>query len=147
MSLLPLDISHQEASFSDGSSSEHCDDNRPKPSPQKKAKKTPKGRNKNATVAGAHTVESVLVTWNEMTDYGKSFRAMAEADQTKEVLLLNKGAANGMKGMIKTKMLSAHFKTVVEIREVNRAYCSMPHETCSNVSQCPQNKFIIDHQS
>ena len=114
LSLLPLNEAHEESSFSDGSSSENCADDRPKASLKKKANKTLKRVNKNTTVTVTHTVESILATWNETTDYGKSFRAMVEEDQTKEVLLLNRGAAKGMKGLIKTKMLASNYKIVVE---------------------------------
>ncbi len=38
---------------------------------------------------------------------------MLEAKQSKEVEHLNKGAAKGMKGTIKTKILASNFKTIV----------------------------------
>jgi hypothetical protein len=49
----------------------------------------------------SYTNEIVLATWNEMTDYGKSFRAMNVEEQSAEVKRLNVGTTKGLKGVIK----------------------------------------------
>jgi hypothetical protein len=48
-----------------------------------------------------YTVEIVLATWNEETDYGKSFRAMNVEDKLAEAKRLNDGATKGLDGVIK----------------------------------------------
>ena len=48
-----------------------------------------------------YTVEIVLATWNEETDYGKSFRALNFEEQSAEVKRLNVGTTKGLKGVIK----------------------------------------------
>jgi hypothetical protein len=53
------------------------------------------------------------LAWNDTTDYGISFRGMTVQEQQAEVLLLNKGAAKGMKGLIKNKLLVVHYKKLV----------------------------------
>jgi hypothetical protein len=60
-----------------------------------------------------YTVEGVLETWNDTTEYGISFRAMTVEEQQSEVKVLNKGAAKGMKGIMKTKLLAVHYKKVL----------------------------------
>ncbi len=60
-----------------------------------------------------YTVEIVLATWNEETDYGKSFIAMNIEDQSAEVKRLNVGSTKGLKGVIKKKLLDVNFKAVV----------------------------------
>ncbi len=61
----------------------------------------------------SYSVEGVLSSWSETTDYGQSFRAMNEEGQRGEVENLNKGAAKGMKGIIKNKLLIVHYKQLV----------------------------------
>jgi hypothetical protein len=142
---------HDESSFSESGSSDECAVARPSSVPTKrrqktvelvakKAGKTTTARKKISTVVGSHTVNSVLATWDETSEYGKAFRAMAEEDRTKEVLLLNKGSAKGMKGMIKNKVLSSNFKLVVA--DKLRDHHSIPHGTCGYVSLCSQNEFV-----
>jgi hypothetical protein len=113
VSLSMLVVGHDESSFSESGSSDECAAARPNPVPKKrrqkvqrkqegdngapavvakKAGKTTNERKKNPTVLGSHTVNSVLATWDETSEYGKAFREMAVEDQTKEVLLLNKGS-------------------------------------------------------
>ncbi len=48
-----------------------------------------------------YTVEIVLATWNEETDYGKTFRALNFKEQSAEVKHLNVGTTKGLKGVIK----------------------------------------------
>jgi hypothetical protein len=64
----------------------------------------------------AYNVEGVLVAWDDTTDYGISFRSMTLPEQQAEVNLLNKGAAKGLKGLIKNKLLSVHYKSLVADR-------------------------------
>ncbi len=61
----------------------------------------------------SYSVEGVLSSWSETTDYGQSFRAMNEEGQRTEVANLNKGAAKDMKGIIKNKILIVHYKPLV----------------------------------
>jgi hypothetical protein len=64
----------------------------------------------------AYNVAGVLVAWDDTTDYGISFRSMTEPEQQAEVTLLNKGAAKGLKGLIKNKLLIVHYKSLVAER-------------------------------
>jgi hypothetical protein len=137
--LITSDAVHDESNASDGGCSDQSEEDRPERRPNKKQltvkrkkvqekedeavaeseiavqqrKTKPKGLNGKATAVGTHTIESVLATWDETTDYGKSFRSMLETDQAKEVQHLNKGAAKGLKGMIKTTLLASNFKMMV----------------------------------
>jgi hypothetical protein len=61
----------------------------------------------------SYSVASVLTTWNDTTDYGKSFRAMNDDGQRMEVDNLNKGAVKGLKDLIKKKLLTVHYKQIV----------------------------------
>ena len=61
--------------------------------------------------AVTYTVEGVLAAWNADTEYGASFRAMTTDEQIAEVVVLNKGAIKGMKGIIKSKLLITHYKS------------------------------------
>jgi hypothetical protein len=81
--------------------------------PVKKTKRTPKGKKSDSSLAKAYNIEAVLLALNDTTDYGISFRGMTVQGQQAEVLLLNKGAAKGMKGLIKNKLLVVHYKTLV----------------------------------
>jgi hypothetical protein len=60
-----------------------------------------------------YTVEGVLEKWNDTTEYGITFRALSNEEQLSEVQVLNKGAAKGMKGMLKTKMLAGNYKKLL----------------------------------
>ncbi len=80
---------------------------------KKKAKTISKGSRGNGTMPIVYSTEVVLETWNDTTDYGKLFRSMDAADKEKEVVNLNKNAAKGMKGVIKTKILAANFQVIV----------------------------------
>jgi hypothetical protein len=51
-----------------------------------------------------YTVQIVLETWNEDTDYGKTFRALNSDEQSAEVKRLNVGTTKGLKGVIKKKV-------------------------------------------
>ncbi len=57
-------------------------------------------------MAATYTIASVLDNWSEPTDYGVAFRNMSEEERLAEVVLVNKGAAKGMKGIIKSKLLA-----------------------------------------
>jgi hypothetical protein len=66
-----------------------------------------------ATANVSYSVEGVLATWSDTTDYGQSFRSMDADGQRMEVDNLNKGAVKGMKGIIKNKLLLVHYKQIV----------------------------------
>jgi hypothetical protein len=74
--------------------------------PLKKTKRKATGKKDNVPLSKDYNVDGVLSTWDATTDYGKSFRNMTEQEQKAEVLLLNKCAAKGLKGLIKNKLLS-----------------------------------------
>jgi hypothetical protein len=48
-----------------------------------------------------YTVNGVMSSWNDTTEYGMSFRKMTDDEQQAEVLRLNKGAEKQIKGIIK----------------------------------------------
>ena len=83
------------------------------PPPIKKSRRSPKSTKKDGLAAVTYTVEGVLATWHADTDYGASFRAMTPDEQKDEVVVLNKGAIKGMKGLIKSKLLITHYKKMV----------------------------------
>ncbi len=60
-----------------------------------------------------YTVEGVLETWNDASEYGIRFRALSTAEQISEVQVLNKGADKGMKGLMKMKQLATNYKTLL----------------------------------
>jgi hypothetical protein len=61
----------------------------------------------------AYTVEGMLECWNDTSDYGISFRALTKEEQLKEVEVLNKGAAKGMQGAMKSKMLAKNYEKLL----------------------------------
>ncbi len=79
----------------------------------KKSKPITKRTKADGTMSTTYTLQTVLDNWSEATDYGRSIRAMNEAEQQAEIVLLNKGAAKGMKGIIKSKLLVQHYKKLV----------------------------------
>jgi hypothetical protein len=80
---------------------------------KKKRKGINRGGKADGTLDTTYTEESVLENWGESTDYGVSFRNMNSEERLAEVVVLNKGAAKGMKGLIKSKLLVKHYKTLV----------------------------------
>jgi hypothetical protein len=60
-----------------------------------------------------YTVDGVLETWNDASDYGIRFRALSTAEQLSEVQVLNKGADKGMKGLMKMKLLATNYKSLL----------------------------------
>jgi hypothetical protein len=60
-----------------------------------------------------YTVNGVMTSWNDTTDYGMSFRKMTDEEQRAEVLRLNKGAEKQMKGIIKNKLIAVNCTTLV----------------------------------
>jgi hypothetical protein len=62
-----------------------------------------------------YTVDGVLTSWNDTTDYGISFffRNMTDEEQRAEVLRLNKVAAKQMKGIIKDKLIAVNYTILV----------------------------------
>ena len=82
----------------------------------KKAKATAKRKAKQEVNSGGKTtfsIESVLESFKESTDYGASFRSMDVEAQKLEVVRLNKGAATGMKGAIRKQRIDVQFKSLV----------------------------------
>ena len=78
-----------------------------------KKKRTMKRVKGNGSLASTYTVESVLENWSESTEYGAAFRNMTTEERLGEIVVLNKGAAKGMKGIIKSKLLVKHYKNLV----------------------------------
>jgi hypothetical protein len=87
------------------------------PAPKKKAKKNnvkDAGAGvKKLSVKSSFTVADVLTTWTDASDFGAAFRSMNEADQKKELAQINLGAAKGIKGAVKTKVLKAQYKDLM----------------------------------
>ncbi len=57
------------------------------------AAKSTISKTKKGTAAVMYTVNSVLESWGETTEYGKSFRSLDQDKQCAEVALLNKGSS------------------------------------------------------
>ncbi len=107
--------------------------------PPKKAKKdsqelkVPKYKRKvNSGGKSTFTVDSVLESFKDTTEYGAAFRSMTSETQAMEVVRLNKGAATGMKGAIRKQRIDVQFKTLVSER--------MKEFLIQNRTQ-PQNMF------
>jgi hypothetical protein len=92
--------------------------------PKKKPRKAPKKQMKipvpkkvkfTANTGGkkTFTLESVLLSFPDKTEYGITFRAMCTEEQSNEVIRLNKGAATGMKGAMKKNRISVLYKDLV----------------------------------
>ena len=64
-------------------------------------------------VEKSYTIEKILQTWNEASEYGISFRGMTPEEQQVEVIRMNKGAEKGLKSVIKLKMLDVNFKVLI----------------------------------
>jgi hypothetical protein len=61
----------------------------------------------------AYTVDTVMSTWDDATDYGISFRQLSKDDQEAEVKRLNKVTIKGHKDIVKQKVLDVKFKAMV----------------------------------
>jgi hypothetical protein len=61
----------------------------------------------------SYTVNGVMTSWDDTTEYGTSFRNMTEEEQHAEVLRINKGAQKQMKGIIKNKLIAVNYTTLV----------------------------------
>jgi hypothetical protein len=85
---------------------------RPARSPTTKAKHGLKKR-PNKKTKMAYTIDSIKKIWPEGMDYGDSFRAMGPEEQIAEVDRLNTGLDKGMKGVIKTKLLSDNYQKII----------------------------------
>ena len=89
-----------------------------------------------------YTIEGVLTQWSDTSEYGISFRAMTTAEQTAEVVVLNKGAMKGMKGIIKSKLLKTHYNTLVA--EKLRAHISEGRNSPTAMFHCaPKNCQLV----
>jgi hypothetical protein len=81
--------------------------------PKKRTQSTSvKKKNKRVKVP-AHTVQSVLDDFAETTEYGKTFRGLSTEKQQAEVDVLNKGAAKGLRGLVKNTMLDKQFTELI----------------------------------
>ncbi len=60
------------------------------------------------------SIDSVIESFKETTEYGASFRSMTAEEQATEVVRLNKGAASGMKGAIRKQKIDVQFKELVK---------------------------------
>jgi hypothetical protein len=62
-----------------------------------------------------YTVDGVLETWNDTSDYGIRFhfRSLTNEEQKSEVQVLNKVAVKGMKGLMKMKLLAGNYNKVL----------------------------------
>jgi hypothetical protein len=61
-----------------------------------------------------HTVQSVLESFTETTEYGRTFRALQLEEQAAEVEGLNKGAVKGLKVLVKNTLLDTQYKKLIE---------------------------------
>jgi hypothetical protein len=61
----------------------------------------------------SYTVPTILSTWDDASEYGKSFRALSSEDQDNEVKRLNKVTLKGQKDVIKQKILDVNYKTIL----------------------------------
>jgi hypothetical protein len=91
------------------------DDFEPATSPQKvtTAKQPRKKTTRKKSADETYTIDKILVTWNDDSEYGKSFREMTSEEQQLEVVRMNKGAAKGLKTVIKSKLLDVNFKLLI----------------------------------
>jgi hypothetical protein len=62
-----------------------------------------KGKKGSKNTQMNYTVEIVLATWTEDTEYGKTFRSLNVEEQSAEVKRLNVGTTKGVKNVIKKK--------------------------------------------
>ncbi len=65
-----------------------------------------------AAITVKHTTASVLHTYKEDTEYGRSFRGLTDSQQIAEVKRLNRGANKGTTVAIKTKITVEKYKQV-----------------------------------
>jgi hypothetical protein len=82
----------------------------------KVTKATMKKKGKQQLNSGGKTtfsIESVIESFKDTTEYGASFRSMTAEEQQTEVVRLNKGAATGTKGAIRKQRIDVQFKTLV----------------------------------
>jgi hypothetical protein len=86
-------------------------------SANKKAKITPSKDDltkvKKITVKSSFTLDNVLAAWTDTTDFGASFRYLDAAEQKKELAQINVGAAKGINGAVKSKVLKAQYKDMM----------------------------------
>jgi hypothetical protein len=115
----------------------------------KKCKRTTSNANQDAAAAVTYTIEGVLLRWSDATEYGLSFRGMTLEEQKAEVVVLNKGAIKGMKGIIKSKLLVTHYNTLVadklraHITECRVTPASMFHSSPKKIQLVTSNlKFL-----
>ncbi len=90
-------------------------ENKAKPKKRLKQTKLNEGvlKVKKGNVKSTFSVADVLTAWTDTTDYGASFRSLNEAEQKKELAQINLGAAKGIKGADKTKVLKAQYKDLM----------------------------------
>lgn len=71
-----------------------------------------------------YTLQGVLDKFSESTEYGKSFRALTSEGQLAEIEKLNKGAAKGLKGLVKDTLLQHNYKQLIEEKMRNHLIAS-----------------------
>jgi hypothetical protein len=108
----------------------------------KKRKRTPTNTKHDAAAAVTYTIDGVLQRWSDATEYGLSFRGMTMDEQKAEVVVLNKGAMKGMKGIIKSKLLVTNYNMVVA--DKLRAHISDCRVTPASMFHCsPKNITLV----
>jgi hypothetical protein len=91
------------------------------------------------------TVEGVMISWNDTTEYGMSFRTMSDEEQLAEVLRLNKGTEKQMKGIIKNKLIAVNYTTLVadKLREhFSASRVAQPSDHVSRIAKNHQHHFM-----
>ena len=65
------------------------------------------------TTTVQYTLEGVLEQWSGTTEFGIAFRALTPLEQLAELAVLNKGAAKGLKGVVKNSLLGNQYKKLI----------------------------------
>ena len=117
----------------------------PVPPKKKRNVKTLTSQTSNMT----YTVDGVMTTWNDTTEYDMSFRKLTDDEQQAKVRRSNKGAEKQMKGIIKNKLIAVNYTTVVaeKLREHLSAgrvqQASMFHASPKTLSMSISNPNFI----
>jgi hypothetical protein len=127
------------------------DDFEPASSPQKvtAAQRTRKKPVRKKPADETYTIDKILVTWNDESEYGKSFRGMTSDEQQLEVVRMNKGATKGLKTVIKSKLLDVNFKLLIaskmmeHLRESRTPMANIFHVTPKTINAVLSNPNFI----
>ncbi len=90
----------------------------------------------------SYTVDKILHTWNEESEYGRSFRGMSCEEQQLEIVRMNKGAEKDLKTQIKTKLLDVNYKVLLS--EKMRGYLNESRTPMARIYHSPPYCFIPD---